>query len=245
MRVVIIEDETAALEQLEELLTNQNDLKIEVVKRIDSVEESISFFQSERCREIDLVFMDIHLSDGYSFSIFDHTEITAPIIFTTAYDEYALKAFEVNGIDYILKPIQAKDIERIFAKIRLIAERGEAFIDGSKPQETILVQDSWHTVPLSISEIAYLYKEDKKVCAYNRDGRRFLVSITLEKLEEMLDSSTFRRVNRQFIVARWAVKDMESYEGSRAILNLTQPTPEIIIISRTKVTAFKSWLIGD
>ncbi len=245
MKVVLIEDEIAALEQLEQLLTTDCEVDIEVVERIDSVEDSIEFFRSERCEGVDLVFMDIHLSDGYSFSIFDHVEVAAPVIFTTAYDEYALKAFEVNCIDYILKPIQVKDIERIFSKIRFIAERSGPLMDNRKSIETLLVVDSWRTVPLNISDIAYFYKENNKVRAYNHEGKRFLVNMTLEKLEEQLDPTLFNRANRQFIIARSSVKDIESYEGSRALLNLVLSTPESVIISRTKVTAFKRWLRGD
>ncbi len=182
MKVIIIEDEIAAMEQLEELLTGYKEVDIDIVERFDSVEDSISFFRSERASEIDLVFMDIHLSDGYSFAIFNHTEVASPIIFTTAYDEYALKAFEVNCIDYILKPIQSKDIERIFNKIKTISQHTSALMMQKKSLDTLLLVDSWYTVPVKIEDIAYFYKDGNKVSAYNFEGKRYLCSLSLEKL---------------------------------------------------------------
>ncbi len=243
MRVVIIEDEAAAREQLRALLVSCESVDIEIVECIDSVEESIEFFGSERSQGVDLVFMDIHLSDGESFSIFKHVEVAIPIIFTTAYDEYALKSFEVNCIDYILKPISQGDIERIFSKIKTISK----FVDDSvsaRSMETILVMDSWRTVPLRIADVAYFYKDGSKVKVYNHEGKSFLTNLTLEKLEESLGEGDFIRANRQFIISREAIKDIESYEGSRALVNLHHPTPEPLVISRTKVSAFKGWLIN-
>ncbi len=242
MRVLIIEDEEAALEQLRSLLIHNEETPIEIVETIDSVEESIEFFSSARSEEVDLVFMDIHLSDGYAFSIFKHVEVSVPIIFTTAYDEYALKSFEVNCIDYILKPISKGDIERIFTKIRNIAKFIEVRENHARASETILVMDSWRTVPLKVADVAYFYKDGSKVKVYDVEGKPFLTNLTLERLEEMLDAGEFIRANRQFIIARSAVRDIESYEGSRALVNLLHSTPEAVIISRTKVTAFKDWL---
>ncbi|MFI3322647.1 MAG: LytTR family DNA-binding domain-containing protein [Rikenellaceae bacterium] len=245
MKVVIIEDEIAALEQLKALLMSNNTVDIEIVETIDSVEESIEFFGSERSNDVELVFMDIHLSDGYAFSIFKHVEVAVPIIFTTAYDEYALKSFEVNCIDYILKPISNRDIERIFSKLKVVAQYGNAMISDKRSVETILVLDSWRTVPLNISDVAFFYKESSKVKAFNHNGKSYLTNMTLEKIEEQLIGDDFVRANRQFIVARSAIKDLESYEGSRAVVNLHVPTPEMVVISRTKVTNFKRWLKGE
>ncbi|MFR9603306.1 MAG: LytTR family DNA-binding domain-containing protein [Rikenellaceae bacterium] len=242
MRVVIIEDEEAALEQLKGLLSRCDIADIEVVECIDSVEESIEFFSSPKCQGIDLVFMDIHLSDGYAFSIFKHAEVSIPIIFTTAYDEYALKSFEVNCVDYILKPISKGDIESIFTKIKVISKHSRALFEDEKYLDTILVVDSWRTVPLKVEDVACFYKEGSKVKAYNHDAKCFLTNMTLEKLEEQLNSDLFIRANRQFIISREAIKHIESYEGSRALINLHIKTPESVIISRTKVSNFKWWL---
>ncbi|MFI3315299.1 MAG: LytTR family DNA-binding domain-containing protein [Rikenellaceae bacterium] len=247
MRVVIIEDEVAALEQLSALLTSNNQYDIEIVETIDSIEDSIDFFKSDKSDDIDLIFMDIHLSDGYAFTIFKHVEVSKPIIFTTAYDEYALKSFEVNCIDYLLKPISKSDIERIFTKIKTLSEHVNMLpnIADTKTTDTILVVDSWYTVPLKFKEIAYFYKDGSRVKAFDFNGRSYQVNTVLEKLELLLDSKEFVRANRQFILARSAVKSVESYLGSRAIVNLFQSTPEQIIISRTKVTSFKRWLISE
>ncbi len=242
MKVVIIEDEIAPLEHLKMVLADNGIVDIEVVAEIDSVEESIEFFKSERCSDVELLFMDIHLSDGYAFSIFKHVDISVPIIFTTAYDEYALKSFEVNCVDYILKPISKSDIERIFAKIKMISKYSGSLSSEKSSLETILVLDSWRTVPLATNNIYYFYKDGNKVKACNRDGKSFVTSFTLEKLEEQLDSDQFIRANRQFIVSRSSVSDIENYEGSRVVVNLKVATDEPIIISRTKVASFKRWI---
>ncbi len=245
MRVVIIEDEEAALELLRGLLMDSEGVDIEVVETIESVEESIEFFSSSRCRDIDLVFMDIHLSDGYAFSIFNYVEVAIPIIFTTAYDEYALKSFEVNCVDYILKPITKHEVDRIFSKIRVISEYGSALIEKKRGLDTILVVDRWHTIPLNITDVAYLYKDGSKVKVCNREGRSFVANQTLEWFEEQLSRADFIRANRQFIIARSSIISIESYEGSRALVNLSVVSPESVIISRTKVSAFKIWLGGN
>ncbi len=244
IRVVIIEDEIAAMEQLKILLCQNNELDIEIVETIDSVEDSIDFFRSERANNIDLVFMDIHLSDGYAFSIFNHVEINLPIIFTTAYDEYALKAFEVNCLDYILKPLSNTDIEKIFAKINIIAQYSKS-ISTNKQLETILVLDGWRTTPLNVNNISFFYKVESKVKAYDHLGKSYQTNMTLEKLEEQLSQTEFIRANRQFIVARSGVQSLESWEGSRASISLNVETPERLIISRAKVTPFKEWLKGN
>ncbi len=241
MRVVIIEDEVAALEQLSMLLTESHEFDVEIVERIDSVEESIEFFKSSRASEIDLVFMDIHLSDGYAFTIFKYVDVSVPIIFTTAYDEYALKSFEVNCLDYILKPLSRGDIDRIFSKLRVIAGYSR-LLTANRAVETMLVMDGWRTTPLKVDSVAYLYKEESRVRLCDHSGKRYYVNQTLESLEEMLDAEHFVRANRQFIISREAIRDMESYDGSRLVVNLRQETPERIVISRTKVTQFKRWL---
>ncbi len=242
MRVVIVEDEIAAQRQLESLL-HLSGVDVEVLAIIDSVQETVDFFRSSKAKAVDLVFMDIHLADGDAFSIFKHVEIALPIIFTTAYDEYAIKAFEVQCVDYVLKPIQTKDIERIIEKIGFIEQYGrEQRSRGGS--ESLLVLDSWRMVPLRVEDIAFCYKDGVKVLVYGLDGRRYSTNLTLEKLEQRFDRSHFTRANRQFIVARRAVEHIESYQGSRARLLLSIETPEQVVISRTKVAAFKRWMVG-
>lgn len=242
MRVVIIEDERSAAELLTLLLTRYEGAEIEVVKRIGSVAKSIEFFSSEECRDVDLVFMDIHLSDGYAFSIFKSVEVYIPIIFTTAYDEYALKAFKVNCLDYLLKPLSERDIVRLFDKVATIAEYSDSLRRETRRVKSILVNESWYTLPLNIEDIAYLYTYDFKVTAYTFIGKKYHVNLTLEKLSDILDNELFMRVNRQFIIAHSSVKSIESWEGARAHVELHIATPEPIVISRKKVTVFKNWL---
>lgn len=245
MKVVIIEDEEAAMKQLELLLSVNKKFDIEVVERIDSVEESIAFFTSQRCADVDLVFMDIHLSDGYAFSIFNHVEVDKPIIFTTAYDEYALNAFEVNCIDYILKPISKLDIDKVFSKIKIISQYSNSIALGTKHIETILATEGWRTTPLKIDDIDFFYKESTKVKVYTTNGKSYFINLTLEKLEDQLDDKNFIRANRQYIISRSAISNFESWEGNRVIVNLHCNTPEKIIISRTKVAQFKRWLSNN
>lgn len=242
MRVVIIEDERSAAELLTLLLTKYEGATIEVVKRIGSVAKSIEFFSSEECRNVDLVFMDIHLSDGYAFSIFKSVEVDIPIIFTTAYDEYALKSFKVNCLDYLLKPLSERDITRLFDKVATIAEYSDSLRRDTRRVKTILVSERWHTLPLNIEDIAYLYTCDFKVTAYTFTGKKYRVNMTLEKLSDILDKALFTRVNRQFIISHSSIKSIESWDGGRAHVELHIATPEPIIISRKKVTAFKNWL---
>ncbi len=242
MRVVIIEDEKTAAELLILLLTRYEGADIEVVKRISSVAKSIEFFGSEESKEVDLVFMDIHLSDGYAFSIFKSVEIDIPIIFTTAYDEYALKAFEVNCLDYLLKPLSDKDIERLFDKVATIAKYSDSLRRPTQSVKTILANESWYTIPLNTEDIAYLHTIDFKVTAYTHTGKKYRINMTLDKLTDILDKELFSRVNRQFVISRLAVGSIESWEGGRAHVELNIATPEPIIVSRKKVTAFKNWL---
>lgn len=241
MRVVIVEDESAALEQLKMVLRESQEQNIEIVAELDSVEESIEFFRSDLAESVDLIFMDIHLSDGYAFSIFKHVTILTPIIFTTAYDEYALQAFKVNCLGYTLKPISAADIETLFAKIKVIAHHSRV-IEQSRYVDTLLVGDSWRTRPLAITEIACFYSSESKVRVFDLNGRSYSLNRTLERLEEQLDGDLFMRANRQFILSRAAVLNIESWDGNRALVNLTIASPERVIVSRTKVTLFKRWL---
>jgi two-component system LytT family response regulator len=198
--------------------------------------------------------MDIHLADGESFRIFDSVEIDSPIIFTTAYDEYALRAFKVNSIDYILKPIKADDLQRALDKFNRLSssekstyhERVETMIESSRQeyQRVFLVHYKDKIIPLSIDDIAFFYTSNEKVSAYTYSGERYIIDRTLETLQAGLPTNDFFRANRQYIVARRAVKDIAVWFGSRLALNLTLETPERIIISKARVPEFKQWLMA-
>lgn len=255
-KVLIIEDETAAAVNLQAILCKVLP-QHEVITILESVEEAVEFFEDESQPSPDLVFLDIHLADGESFRIFDKVEITSPIIFTTAYDEYALRAFKVNSIDYILKPIKEDDLKRAIEKLSLLsgAERSEYSSrvkemaevqreERGESQHVFLVHYKDKIIPLSIEDVAYFYTSNEKVTATTYSGEKYQVDRTLELLQGSLPVNNFFRANRQFIVSREAVKDIVVWFGSRLALNLKVETPEKIIISKARAPEFKQWLMS-
>lgn len=247
-RVVIVEDETAAAVNLRNMLSTIAP-GVEIVEVLESVEESVEFFSGEV--DADVVFMDIHLADGDSFRIFRSVDINIPIIFTTAYDEYALEAFKVNSIDYLLKPFKEEDLRRALDKLhRLTAsertaqqERREQMVaSAAGDMQTLLVRYKDKIIPVKLEEIAYFYTSEDHVTLTTLDERNYPVEKTLEALGQQLPADKFYRANRQFIVSRDAVKDIVVWFGSRLALNLTVATPERIIISKARVSDFKQWL---
>lgn len=251
MRVLIVEDETAAAQNLCSILKSLMP-HVEILDIIDTVVDSIEWFSSNP--KPDLVFMDIHLSDGESFRIFDSVKVSAPIIFTTAYDQYALKAFEVNSIDYLLKPINEHEVQRALDKWQTLtgSERADyiAKVDktihqqGSNSQ-TFLVRFREKIIPITQKDIAFCYTFNERVFIYGYNGERYPIEHTLESLQGILSGTDFFRANRQFIVARRAVKDISVWIGSRLRLNLTVEVPEKIIISKARVHEFKTWLMNS
>lgn len=251
MKILIIEDETAAAQNLSSIL-KEIAPDVEILDIIDTVVDSVEWFRSNPMP--DLVFMDIHLSDGKSFRIFDSVKVDVPIIFTTAYDQYALEAFKVNGIDYILKPINEQDVSRAIDKWKMLTnadrsayvERVDTMAQTERvEQQTFLVRFRDKIIPLSCDDIAFFYTSDERVSAYNFKGERYPIERTLEALQGVLPQNVFFRANRQFIVSREAVKDISVWFGSRLLLNLTLETPEKIIISKARVPEFKAWLVGS
>lgn len=253
MNILIIEDETAAATNLQAILRKVAPT-YNVITVLESIEESVEYFQDATQTAPDLVFMDIHLADGESFHIFDKVNITSPIIFTTAYDEYALRAFKVNSIDYILKPIKEEDLRRAIDKLTQLSgkerteyqDRVESMVETSKreSQRVFLVHYKDKIIPLSINDIAFFYTSNEKVSAFTFKGDRYVVDRTLEVLQSTLPADEFFRANRQYIVARQAVKDIAVWFGSRLSLNLSLETPEKIIISKARVPEFKQWLMA-
>ena len=246
MRALIIEDETAAARNLCAIL-HEVAPQIEVIATLESVTESIEWFAANPSP--DVVFMDIHLADGDSFRIFDHVEIISPIIFTTAYDEYALKAFEVNSIDYLLKPLNKQDVQRSLDKLcRLSRHEIEDYetrlrkMVDRQTTSTFLVQVRDRLIPLQRDQIAYFYTSNERVSATDFEGHTYPIDKTLEALQAQLPAHEFTRANRQFIVARRAVKELSVWFGSRLSLHLSVATPEKIIISKARVPEFKAWI---
>ena len=245
LRALIVEDETAAAVNLQAIL-KETAPDIEIVATLESVAESVGWLQNNP--QPDLLFMDIHLADGDSFRIFRAVEITAPVIFTTAYDRYALEAFKVSSIDYLLKPLNSVDVQRAIDKFRRLTgtersdygSRVKAMVAGR--EETFLVHVRDKIIPLHRDRIAYCYTSNEKVTAYGFDGEAYPLDRTLEALQALLPESDFFRANRQFIVARRAVKEIVVWFGSRLSLSLQVPTPERIVVSKARVPEFKAWL---
>ena len=246
MKALLIEDETAAARNLAAVLREVAP-GVQIVATLESVAESIEWLRSSP--QPDLLFMDIHLADGDSFRIFGAVEVTAPVIFTTAYDRYALEAFKVSSIDYLLKPINADDVRRALEKLRRLTS-GERLDYGSRvrslaaqrQEEVFLVRVRDRIIPLQRDRIAYCYTSNEKVTACGFDGETYPLDKTLEALQALLPERDFFRANRQFIVARRAVKEIAVWFGSRLTLHLTVDTPERIVISKARVPEFKTWL---
>lgn len=251
MRVLIIEDETAAARNLRAIL-QQVVPETEVLATIDTVVDSIEWLEANDAP--DLIFMDIHLSDGESFKIFDKVNITSPVVFTTAYDQYALKAFQVNSIDYLLKPIKEEEVRRAVDKWQLLtgADRAaysarvdEMVKEQSAERQNFLIRFRDKLIPLAQSDIAYCYTSEERVYAYGYNGERYPMEYTLEALQGMLSPKRFYRANRQFIISRDAVADIAVWFGSRLAVNLKVETPEKIIVPKARVADFKQFLINS
>ena len=248
MKALIIEDESIAAQALESLI-KETSPETEIIDVLQTIEESVEWFEENPMP--DLVFMDIHLADGSSFAIFEKVEITCPIIFTTAYDEYALKAFEVNSIDYLLKPINKADLERALKKFNSFASTPDkASLNGlltqmgslkKKYKTCFLIPERDKLVPLATGNIAYIFIDTKTVKAVSKDGHTYYLNQTLDDIMAQLDPEVFFRANRQFIISREAVKDLSIWFGNKLAINLTVPVPEKIIVSKARVGEFKSW----
>lgn len=249
MKALIIEDEVMAAQALKKLLGEVSP-SMEIVGLLESVEESVEWLENNPMP--DLMFMDIHLADGSSFAIFEKVNITCPVIFTTAYDEYALKAFEVSSIDYLLKPINRNDLTRAMNKFNaLVGEKSNnnEAIDALMRQigmkknykSCFLVPERDKLIPLATANIAYFYIDTKTVKAITLDEHTYYMSQTLDDIMLQLNPDDFFRANRQFIVSRKAVKDLTIWFGNKLSLNLMVKIPETIIISKAKVSEFKNW----
>lgn len=249
MRVVIIEDETAAARNLQAIIKKVLP-DAEVLAMLESIEDSVEWFGANNTP--DLLFMDIHLADGEAFRIFDRTDISCPIIFTTAYDEYALEAFKVNSIDYLLKPIKEAEIQRAIEKLQRLsktelAKKREDIAEMARnrdEQKVFLIPIRDKIVPLKIEDVAFFYTADEKVRAFDFSGSSYPMDRSLDKLLRILSETDFFRANRQFIVARNAIADITVWFGSRLSLNLRVKAPERIVISKDRVPEFKRWFMG-
>ena len=255
MKAIIIEDEKRAANHLIRLIMDV-DTDIEVIAVLQTISKSVEWFRENPMP--DVVFLDIHLADGLSFEIFKEINIESPIIFTTAFDEYALRAFGVNSIDYLLKPINKEDLMRALSKIKVLLRTPVSDSNNSKLIKTLLetltrestykkallVKYKDKLIPLATKDIAYFNTEFKIVKAVTFSGTNYVIDDSLEKILLLLEPKDFFRINRQCIVSRSAIKDASIWFASRLALNLTVPTPERLYVSRSNINDFKSWLSG-
>ncbi|GAL64893.1 LytR/AlgR family response regulator transcription factor [Algibacter lectus] len=250
MKVIIIEDEKPSARRLQRQLKVLN---IEAETMLHSVEESIEWFQNNP--HPDLIFLDIQLSDGLSFEIFETVEIKSAVIFTTAYDEYALQAFKLNSIDYLLKPIDDDDLEVAVKKYQERAPQKQGvtldFDDIKKllvnPIDRVYkkrfsIKVGQHLKLINIDDIECFYSENKGTYAHTTEGRNYLLDSTLDQLEDELEPQTFFRINRKFFVNINAIKDMVSYTNSRLQIKLQSYNEQDVIVARERVKDFKNWL---
>lgn len=249
MKTLIIEDEKAALRNLKAAM-KEVDAEFDIVGETDSVTGALEWFAAHPMPE--LVFMDIHLADGSAFGIFEHIDITCPIIFTTAYDEYALQAFRVNSIAYLLKPIGSGDLQKAIDKLKMLGGTPQPAADLQAVMRALKREESYKThflvpvkgdrfVPVSVEQISYFYIDGGSVKAVMQSGETFDFQQTLDELAEQLNPRHFFRANRQYIIAHKAVTGVSLWFGGRMVLLLTPPTTEKVIISKARVPAFRDW----
>jgi DNA-binding LytR/AlgR family response regulator len=255
MKVVIIEDEIPAAEKLERYLLKY-DATIQIIAQLDSVQSSVPWLQ-ENQDNIDLIFMDIQLTDGLSFQIFQQVQVRKPVIFTTAYNEFALDAFKVNSIDYLLKPITFTDLSAGLHKLSVLREQFRLYTDQSQRiqqaftasrsnafKNRFMVKVGEHIRSITTDQISVLYAEGRDVYLVTNQNKKFIIDYTLESLEDVLDPQVFFRINRTFIVNINAIKDVLIYSNSRLKITLLQEFDKEIIVSREKVQDFKTWFDG-
>ncbi|MEM9076943.1 MAG: LytTR family DNA-binding domain-containing protein [Bacteroidota bacterium] len=255
MNVLIIEDEKKLANHLKKLL-QLIDGKINVVSIIGSVESAVIIIPV--LESIDIILADIYLSDGLSFEIFKQIEVNTPIIFCTAYDQYALQAFELDSIDYLLKPIKQTDLERAITKYKRIfssenqdydlQERIQSLLEklSNKPtyKKNFLLTSGNRLIPIDVNEIGYFQAEYGAAKCYTQNNNLYAMDTSLDKIELELDPKDFFRANRQFIVNKNAIIDIEPYFNGRLYVNIDPKPKESVIISKAKATEFKKWVNG-
>lgn len=251
MKVLIIEDEQRTALNLQSIM-QEIDPSIQVLRIEDSVEGAIHYLNTQPAP--DLIFMDIQLADGQSFEIFQETKVVSPVIFCTAFDEYALQAFQVNGVDYILKPFDRESVKRALSKVKHLQnffqenpsglEKLAGLLRDMKPsyKTSFLVGHREKLFPVSAQDIAYFYIENEITFLHTYEGKRYVVNHTLDELEKSLDPQQFYRANRQFLVNFRAVSQVEHYFARKLILKLNASTKEPVVISKAKASEFLSWM---
>jgi len=249
MKAIIIEDEKPAARNLARILKKQN---VDVIAMLHSIDDALIWIKTND--KPDIGFFDIRLGDGLSFEIFENTTIDFPVIFTTAYDEYAIKAFKVNSIDYLLKPIDDDEVKSALAKFEKLNNKKDSFkyIDELNKITQLLQPNSYKKrfsikigrkiVLVNVDDIACFYSKDKASYIKTNRNKNHLIDLPLDKLEGLIDPKLFFRISRQFIINTNSIEEIYSYSNSRLGIKLQNVTLGDIIVSREKVKAFKEWL---
>lgn len=249
MQILIIEDEPRAARQLQNLLT-KSAFEFQLLDIIDTVKSAVVWFKENTAP--DLVFMDIQLADGLSFEIFQKIEVVAPIIFTTAFDEYAIQAFKVNSVDYLLKPIQKDELETALNKFektnKATSQIDAELLNGllksmQMPQKRsgILVKEGSGFVQIKTSELLYMYSQDSMTFGITHN-KRYIIDETMDQLFDSLDNTMFYRINRGQIVSKTSIQKIDPYFNHRVKLSVSNPRDQEFIVSRKKVNDFKEWM---
>ncbi len=251
MKLLIIEDEIAAAQNLQAILQELS-IDVELLAILESVEEAIRWFKHHS--PPDLAFVDIQLADGSSFDVFEHVEATFPVVFVTAFDEYAVRAFSVNSIDYLLKPIDRDAVstalqkyqQRIVSPLSNLSSLRELLL--KKPfafpsyRSSFLIHYRNKLLPIEVESFAYFFSKEKIVRGITHNQDTHILQQTLEELEQELDPTVFYRANRQYVVARRAIVNIEFYFNGRLLLNLTPASPDRVLVSKARSSDFKHWI---
>ncbi len=250
MKILIVEDEQITALMLKEFIEWHPTYK--VVSICDSIEATVRYLRQHQ-QDLDVVFMDIELSDGQCFDIFDKVAVNLPVVFCTSSDEYTLKAFKNHGIDFIVKPFSATDIRQTIAKVEALKGNFAAqtldtpnikadLTPKATYQTSFLIRFREKIYPVAVADIAFVYLENETVYLHNFKGEKHPIFKTLDEIEATISPNQFYRVSRQMLINRKAIKEIEPYFNQRLVVHLTVPTPEKPLVSRLKVTPFLSWI---
>lgn len=250
MRILIVEDETAAYENLVDIL-EKTDPEITIAGNTESIRQTIKWLKTNP--PPDLILMDIHLSDGSAFTIFKSIQVETPIIFITAYDEYAIEAFRVNSIDYLLKPIKESEMKRALDKFRKLTRSDilkylsqmTQISAYPKYKDKILIPVRDKLQPVNLGDISCFYSTEKKTRVFLKDGKSYPYSGSLEQIEASLNPAEFTRANKQFIISRSSVRNITIWFDSRLLITLDIEPPERIYVSKNKAAEFKAWIVSE